>query len=424
MRTWWAIVLLLALAAAAAFGWHLVAADPGYVLLRIRGISVETSLVFALAALLVAWALLSFGWRLLRWPVRAWGRAQRRRGRERLGSGLVAFAEGNHARAQRDLAKASRQPALRGPALLAQARAAHVRGEDERAFSVLEEASSLVPAAALAMRARFLLETGDAAQALSLLKPRPGAADLVPAGWRVLIDAALVEGDVDTALEALPPLARSQSLAAAHMTALETRVLAAALTAAPGSTRLNALWSGTTRGQRRTPALITAFARRASSLGLTLAAMDEIESALRREWNDELALCYGELGSAELATRTRHAEAWLARAPDSPAVLTTLGRLCREQGLWGKGIEYLQHALARHDSVAAWQALGDCQLGIGDEHAAVGSYINALRLKGELSTAAIDAHGLSNLDTQALTFEERDQHGVPRLPALPPDSPF
>ena len=415
MRVWVGILVLLAVAVAAAFGWQWLAADPGYVLVRVRGTSIETSLVFALAALVVAWAVLSLGWRLLRWPLRAWGRAQKRRSRERLASGLAAFAEGRYLQAERDLAKAAKQPALRGPALLALARAAHAHGEDARAASALDEAGIDAADAALAQRAKFLVERGRNAEALAVLKPK-AASGLPPVGWRVLIEAALAEGDTQTAFDALAPLGKAQSLAPAALAALESRVLAAHLAAAPSAARLNALWGNATRNQRRQSTVVGAFARRSAGFGQTLAAMDEIEAAQRREWSETLARCYGDLGPAELPTRTRHAEAWLAIAPNSPALLTTLGTLCRDQQLWGKAIQYLDRATALDAGPLAWEALGDCHAGKGDEHLANRCYANALRAARGDAVVALGSRPSGPVDTHALIVEERDQHGVPRLP--------
>ncbi len=416
MRAWIAILLLLAVAVAAAFGWHWLAADPGHVLIRAHGIAIETSLVFAVIAVLVTWAALSLAWRLLRWPLRAWGRARKRRGRERLAQGLTEFAEGRYAQAERDLAKAARQPALRAPALLALARAAHARGEDARASSALDEAAVDAEAAALAQRARFLLERGRSGEALALLKPKAASGALPPVGWRVLIDAALAEGQAEAAFDALAPLQRSQSLAPATMAAIETRVMSAALAAAPSAARLNALWGHASRARRKQAAIVAAFARRSAAFGQTLAAMDEIETVQRREWSEELALVYGELGPAELPTRTRHAEAWLAIAPNSPALLTTLGRLCRDQQLWGKAIQYLDRAIAIESSSLAWEALGDCHAGKGDEHLANRCYSNALHAARGEAVSALGHRLAGPVDTHAVIVEERDQHGVPRLP--------
>ena len=416
MKAWIGVVALLLLAAAAAFGWQWIVDDPGYVLLRLRGTSVETSVVFLLVAQLLFWGALSILWRLLRWPLRAWVRAQRRRARENLAAGLTAFAEGRYQHAERCLARATRQPGVRGPAYLAMARAAHARGDDEGAARALEQAAGEVDTAVLAQRAKFLVERGRHAEALALLRPGLASGELAPVALQALIDAALAVDDVQAALDALPHLARSQALAPATMAALETRVYVAALSTAPSQTRLDALWNAIPRTRRKQATIIAAFARRAASFGQTLAAMDEIESAQRREWNEGLALCYSELGPAELATRTRHADAWLAIAPNSPALLTTLGRLCRDQKLWGKGIQYLERAVEIDDSAAAWEALGDCHGGAADASSASRCYANALAiLRGKSPLPLLERIG-DRVDTHASVIEERDSHGVPRLP--------
>lgn len=415
MRAWRTITILLLVAAGAAFAWHWLAADPGYVQVRVRGTTVETSVVAAIAMLLMLWAVLSILWWLLRFPFRAWGRAVRRRGRERLAGGLTAYAEGDYAQAERELGKVTGQAAFRTPALLVLARAAHERGEDERAERALSEVDASGARAADALRARFLLERGRPAEALALLKSK-AANGLSLRGRRTLIDAALAGGDTQAALDALPAFARSQSLTPEAQAALETRVLDAALTAAPDTARLNALWSGATRAQRRRPELIAAFARRSAALGQTLAAMDEIESALRREWNEDLAAAYAELGGDDLAARTRKAESWLALAPNSPALLATIGRLYAQQSQWAKAEESLERALGLAETPATWEALGDCRRAEGDAAAASTCYANALRVaRGE---ASVPIGPRLPLDTRPIAFEERSEHGVPRLPAV------
>lgn len=417
MRIWFGVLLLLALAAAAAFGWHWLASDPGYVMVRVRGTTLETSLVFAVVFLLVLWGVLSVAVRFARWPFRAAGRAYRRRGRERLASGLTALIEGRYANAERDLAKASNHAALRGPALLALAQSAHERGAADRADRALDETGSGAEPATLALRARFLIEQGEHAKALALLKPKAATGALSPRGLRLLIEAALAGGDIDAARDALPRLARTQALAHDDQIALDTRVAAAALSNAVDATRLNALWSTMSRSQRRRPALIAAFARRSAALAQVLAAMDEIESAERREWSDELALAYADLGPAELPARTRKAESWLSLAPNSAALATALGRLCAQQSLWGKGQQYLERALAIEESPLAWETLGDCYAGSGDAATANVCYANALRMTRGAATVPVGPQGPRGLvDTRALAFEERSEHGVPRLP--------
>jgi HemY protein len=418
VKLWILLLVLLLVACAAAFGWQALALDPGYVLVRFGATSVETTLVFAVAALLLLWGLASIVWRLLRWPLAAWSRRRRRRGRERIASGLVALAEGRYQHAARELERASHQSGLHAPALLAAARAAHARGEDARADAALDEAAEQAPAAALALRARFALERGDPAAALALLKPQLNSGALAPSAQRLLAEAALAGGDHATALAALGDVAKSQALSAEAFAGLEARVLAAALAAAVDVERLNALWSGLSRAQRRLPDAVAAYARRAAALGQMLPAISEIESGLRRDWSERLVRSYGELGEAEADTRLRHAEAWLSVQPNSPGLMLTLGRLCIQSKLRGKAREYLQRGIGVEASAPLWEALGDCCAGHGESADAATCYTNALRCaRGEPTQALADAiPGL--LDTRASAIEERSEHGVPRL-ALP-----
>jgi HemY protein len=418
VKLWTTLLFLLVAACAAAFGWQALAVDPGYVLVKLGQTSIETTLVFALAALLLAWGLLSLIWRMLRWPRAAWSRRSRRRGRERIAGGLVALAEGRYEHAWRELERASHQSGLRAPALLAAARAAHARGESARADAALDEASAIAAPAALALRARFLLEQGNADSALALLKAESRDSRLSPSSQRLLAESAMLCGDHATARDALAALARGQALLPAALSSLEARVLAAALAAAPDVDRLNALWSELTRAQRRVPEAVAAYARHAAALGQMLAAISEIEAALRREWSERLLRVYGELGEAEADTRMRHAEGWLAAQPNSAALLLTLGRLCIQCKLWGKAREYLQRGLGVEPSAALWEALGDCCAGHEGAADAARCYRNALRVARGESAESLGDGDNQRVDTRASVIEERSEHGVPRL-ALP-----
>ena len=51
------------------------------------------------------------------------------------------------------------------------------------------------------------------------------------------------------------------------------------------------------------------------------------------------------------------AEKWLAAHPHDAALLLTLGRLCAQQGLWGKAQSYLEASLSVEPSAEAHIAL-------------------------------------------------------------------
>jgi HemY protein len=416
MRLWRWILLLVVVAALAAFGWHWVAEDPGYVLVRLRGWKVETTVVAALVIMVLAWALITAVWRLLRWPFGALSRRHRRLSQQRLGDGLVALAEGRHGDAERDLNRAARLRSLQGPAMLAAAEAASRRGEHGRALEALDQAAQATPQAARVLRARMLRVEGKPAEALALLTPEADKTSLTPGGWYELALAALAVGDTRRAREALEPLQKSGALGSRGQAALETQVLVASINAANDGAALNAVWSPLPKAQRRTSAVVDAYARRATSFGLNLAAMDELESALRREWSPLLVDTYGALAGDDIESRLRRVESWLDAHPNDPHTLLTLGRMCVRLKLWGKARQYLERSLALAPAAAAWESLGDAVDGQGDAIQARLCYRNALAFgRGDAVTPLAQSARSGQPDTQPIAIEERDVHGVPRL---------
>lgn len=416
MKLWRWIIALLLVAAIAAFGWHWVAADPGYVVVGMRGYTVTTSVVAAVIILLIAWAVLGVVWRLLRWPFGALSRRHRRLSQRRLSAGLIAMAEGRHADAERDLTRAARYQPLRGAALLGAAEAAGRRGEPTRAFEALDQAAQESPRAARVLRARMLRLDGRAGEAISLLAADADSQSLTPSGWIELAEAALLTGDTRRARQALDPLQKSGALSARLFGDLENRVLLASIARSADGASLSTFWTQLPKTQRRSAVVVDAYARRAAGYGQHLAAMDEIESSLRREWSPLLAGTYGTLGIDDIETRLRRAEGWLDAHPNDAALLTALGRMCVRLKLWGKARAYLERALALESTPAAWEALGDCCVGQGDVSLAQRCYRNALAsVRGE-GVEPLPEVRSSRIDTRPVAVEERDAHGVPRLP--------
>lgn len=416
MRLWRWLLLLVIVAAVAAFGWHWVAEDPGYVLLRLRGWKVETTVVLAVVVALLTWAVLTALWRLARWPFGAFSRRHRRLSQQRMCDGLIALNEGRHGDAERDLNRAARLNSLRGPALLASAEAASRRGEHGRALEALDQAAQTAPQAARVMRARVLRREGKPVEAQALLIPESEKGSLTPGGWRELILAALANGDVRRARAALTPLKASAALGNQGYAALEAKVLAAALNAAADGAAVNALWSEFSKAQRRLPAVVDAYARRASSFGLTLPAMDELESALRRDWSPLLIETYGALAGDDVEGRLRRAERWLDAHPNDADLLRTLGRMCVRLKLWGKAHQYLERSLALSPSAAGWEALAHAFAGEGEAEQAMRCYRNALAFaRGEATLPLLQDKRSQQPDTHPIAIEERDEHGVPRL---------
>ncbi|HEX5306988.1 MAG TPA: heme biosynthesis HemY N-terminal domain-containing protein [Dyella sp.] len=415
MKLWRWILLLVLIAALAAFGWHWVAEDPGYVLVRLRGWRVQTTVLAAVVILLLVWGLVGALWQLVRWPFGAMNRRHRRLSQRRLADGLVALAEGRHGDAERDLSRASRLDALQGPALLAAAEASSRRGESARALESLDQAAQSVPQAARVLRAALLRRDGKPAEAVALLAPDADNATLTPGGWRELALAALAAGDTRRARAALAPLQKSAALGSRNYQALENQVLVASVQSAADAAALNTLWSQLPKNQRRAPAVVEAYARRAAELGMILPAMDELESALRREWSSSLVQVWGALGNEDLDARLRRAEGWLDTHPNDAGLLLALGRLCVKLQLWGKARKHLERSIALAPSAGAWEALADMWTGQGDAVMAQRCFRNALALTRGDAIQNVPTGSAGVIDTRPIAIEDRDEHGVPRL---------
>jgi HemY protein len=415
MKLWRWIVGLILVAVLAAFAWHWVADDPGSVLIRLRGTTLQMTVVSAVVLLLLAWAVIAALVTLIRWPFGALNRRHRRLSRRRLADGLVALIEGRHGEAERDLNRAARYPSVRGPALLAAAEAAERHGESTRALETLDQAAQETPRAARVLRARLLRRAGRATEAAALLAPEANNASLTPSGWIEYAEASLEAGDARNAVRALDPLQKSGELGTRAFADLESRTVAAHIASAPDGASLSTLWSQLPKGQRRLPAAVDAYARRASRFGQSMAAMDEIETALRREWSPSLVATYGGLGAEDLEQRLRRAEAWVDTHPNDAALLTAVGRMCVRARLWGKAKPLLERALAIAPNADAWEALGDVFVGEAHPELAQRCYRNALALARGEATEALPESRNHRIDTRVTAVEERDQHGVPRL---------
>lgn len=415
MKLWRWILLLVLIAALAAFGWHWIAEDPGYVLVRLRGWRVQTTVLAAVVILLLAWGVFGALWQLVRWPFGALTRRHRRLSRRRLADGLVALAEGRNGDAERDLSRASRLDALQGPALLTAAEAAARRGESTRALESLNQAAQSVPQAARVLRAALLRRDGKPAEAVALLAPEADNGSLPPGGWRELALAALAAGDTRRARAALAPLQKSAALGSRNYQALENQVLVASVQSAADAAALNTLWSQLPKNQRRAPVVVEAYARRAAELGMILPAMDELESALRREWSSSLVQAWGALGNEDLEARLRRAEGWLDAHPNDAGLLLALGRLCVKLKLWGKARKHLERSIALTPSAGAWEALADMWTGQGDAVMAQRCFRNALALTRGDVIQNVPTATSGVIDTRPIAIEDRDEHGVPRL---------
>jgi HemY protein len=105
-------------------------------------------------------------------------------------------------------------------------------------------------------------------------------------------------------------------------------------------------WQAMPKDERCMPRLAAATARALIAAGDAASAQRIIEAQIEIEWDSELAELYGDCNAGEVMGRLARAEKWLEQQPQDARLLLTLGRLCREQQLWGKAQSYFEAAIA------------------------------------------------------------------------------
>ncbi|MBN8262006.1 MAG: heme biosynthesis protein HemY, partial [Xanthomonadales bacterium] len=76
---------------------------------------------------------------------------------------------------------------------------------------------------------------------------------------------------------------------------------------------------------------------------------------------------------------------------------------------------WLHRAIAQGGEAAAWEALGDGALQLGDEARAPQAYANALRSQRGEAVVDLAGRDLRQVIADTAAIEDRDVHGVPRL---------
>ena len=365
-----ALFWLLTLAALAV-GLALAARyNDGYVLLVLppwrAEVSLNLFLLASIAGFFVIYLLARAVSHTLGLP-RAVAEFRRRRQREKAVLALLdawrLLQEGRYGHALRAAEKAKPDVATSGMLAMAGWRAAHALRDAEReaqwAARVREHDGAGLQAARLMTEAEFALEQrrfDDARDALQQLATRQGRHI---AALRLSLRAEQGLGNWREVAKLARQLEKHQALTADQAAPIRSRAVREALRSLRDDpVGLMGYWRELDDADRAEAALALETARALAAAGDCRVAQRVIEDALDENWDPSLVLAYGECGrpgepAGDVLGRIAQGEKWLQRMPGDGALLLTLGRLCRQQQLWGKARSYLEAALAIAPSRAA-----------------------------------------------------------------------
>ena len=386
------IVVLVALASAVAF--QALLADPGYVVIEMRGHVLQMS-VPALAALVV---LAVFALLVVRWIVvaprrlgEAAGRYRAVRSGQKLTRGMIEVAEGNLAHGEKLLARAAGSSDAPLFNYLQAARAAHLQGHDDRRDEWLRLAYTETPEATNAVlltQAEFQLDRNDYERALATLrKIEEGhrdhgyAAELLGRIYYRL-------GDWDSLAALLPRLGKQRTIRPETLELWSVAVYSAGLQKAATGDEVLAAWKELPRPLRGNVALLDAYYTALIRTGMHEKAEKDLVQELNGEWRTPLVRLYGLVPGKDASRQLKRAETWLASHPDDPELLLAAARLCLRNELWGKARSYLETVLGVKPTPEAYQEYGRLLARLGETDAAADAFRDGLLLvAGSQATA-------------------------------------
>lgn len=360
-------LLVLSLGALAAFYLH---ADAGYVLISYRDWLVETTVLGLVVSLLVAGSALLYGFKLLfvgiQLPQRiraALARRRAERARDSFELGLLRLLEGRWRQAEIELVRRAADHQARHLNYLGAARAAQRIGAGERRDHYLRLAAQDAPEQAFATQltqAELQRERGehrlarDTAAKLHQQNPEhPYAIELLAESQAALGEwAALRRVLADTRkLNALTP-ARYRALMLQALSHLLAQALAAAKL-----DQFKAVWDAAEARFHQEPSLRLQYAEGLQRLNAEAEAAALIAETLRTHWDGGLVTLYGHLQSGDALSQLAVIEQWLSRYGEKPELLTTAGRVCLRNKLWGKARSYLEAGIRVAPTAVAYLEL-------------------------------------------------------------------
>lgn len=363
--------------------------DPGYVAVSIRGYLFETSVPVLLFGIFVIVLGIWFVQKLLAAPRlmgEAAGRYRAGRAGQKLTQGLIEVAEGNYAKGEKLLARATSTSDTPLFGYLQAARAAHLQGQDDRRDEWLKIAYEQNPEAANAVfltQAEFQIDRGQHEQALATLRQLEDTSSEHSYALALLGRLYYRLGDWRELGKILPRIEKQSRVKQKTIDKWATKVHGVALDDAQDLAALDAAWKAVPKRLRSKLDLLECYYDGLVRVGEPDRAEKELAARLKSDWRGPLVAQYGRIDSTNASRQLGIAEGWLDKHADDPDLLLATARLCLKNELWGKARSYLETVLSLKPSPEAYQEYGYLLNQMGEGDAAAQAFRDGLGMVSE-----------------------------------------
>ena len=339
----------------------LMSRDPGYVLITYADMSFETSLWFALLALIAIYFLLRLViavWtRLLRSGAGVANWRQDRRTRTAQANtvrGLVLVGEGDWAGGRKALLNAAQDAATPLINYVGAAHAANRLGDVGERDQWLDKAAESTPDAALAIaltRAEMQIRGAAVRERARNIGTSEARCARPPARCCACWPTRMNNWATGRRCVALAPELRKRAVYDADALRASMRRWwigcfdRPALVGGDAARELLAQWNNVDKDLRSDPELIAAYVHALANAGAVDEAESTLSKVLKQDWNEGLVALYGRLRTDPAERQFATAQGWLKQHPNDATLLLALGRIATANRDSAKAREYFEASL-------------------------------------------------------------------------------
>ena len=236
-----------------------------------------------------------------------------------------------------------------GLAAIVALRAAHALRDDYREATWRERArhhDGEIQAARLMTEAELALDARDFNAARESLNRLAAIEGRHIAGLRLSLRAEQGLGNWREMLKLTRQLEKHKALTAEQAAPLRSRAHREVISQLGDPAQLVRYWNDMPDADRLEPRLALQAARTLVATGGCAEAANLIEDFLDERWDSSVIAVYADCEGGDTLARIAHAEKWLASHARDEQLLFALGRLCRQQKLWGKAQSYFEASLS------------------------------------------------------------------------------